>query len=50
MVKLDQGGEYYYRWCTKDGCALSPFVSFLEENGIIAQHIKLGSPDQNSVT
>ena len=48
LVRSDGGGEYYGRY-TENGHALSPFMKFLQENGIVAQYTLPGSPDQNGV-
>ena len=47
-MKSDRGGEYYGKYI-ENGQASGAFAKFLQENGIVAQYIVLGSPDQNSV-
>ena len=47
-MRSDKGGEYYGRY-TENGQALGPFAKFLQEYGIVAQHIILGCLDQNGV-
>ena len=48
IVRSDRGGEYYGRYL-EDGQSPGPFAKFLQEHGIVAQYIMLGSPDQNGV-
>ena len=47
-MRSDRGGEYYGKY-TENGQAPGAFAKFLQENGIIAQYILSGSPDQNGV-
>ncbi|RVW26923.1 Retrovirus-related Pol polyprotein from transposon TNT 1-94 [Vitis vinifera] len=48
IMRSDRGGEYYGRYL-EDGQSPGPFAKFLQEHGIVAQYIMLGSPDQNGV-
>jgi hypothetical protein len=43
IVRSDCGGEYYGR-DTPYGQVPTPFVRFLQENGIVAQYSMLGNP------
>ena len=48
IVRSDRVREYYRR-CTEKGQMPSPFVKFLEQEGIVAQYTMLGTPQQNGV-
>ena len=48
IVRSNRGGEYYGKY-TENEQAPGAFAKFLQENGIVAQYIMPGSPDQNSV-
>ena len=48
VVRSNRGGGYYGRY-TKNGEAPRPFAKFIQEHGMVAQHIMPGSPDQNGV-
>ena len=48
IVRSDKSGEYYDRY-TKNGQTPSPFSSFLQEHGIVAQYNMPDSPNQNGV-
>ena len=48
-MRLDKGVEYYGRY-TMSGQTLSPFAKFLQEQGIVASYIMLGSLDHKCVT
>ena len=48
IVRSGRGGEYYGRYI-ENGQAPGPFAKFLQEHGIVAQHIMSGSLDQNGV-
>ena len=48
IVRFERGGEYYGRH-TENGQKPGPFVKFLQEHGIVAQHTMPSSLDQNGV-
>ena len=48
IVRFDRGGEYCGRY-TENGRAPDPFAKFLQEHGIVSQHIMPSSPNQNGV-
>ena len=48
IVSSNRGREYYGKY-TKNGQAPGAFAKFLKENGIVAQCLMSGSPDQNGV-
>jgi hypothetical protein len=47
-VRSDHGGEYYDRH-TLYGQVPTPFVRFLQENGIVTQYLMSDDPQQNVV-
>ena len=47
-MRSDKGGEYYGRY-TESGRSMGPFARFLKEEGIVAQCIMPGTPQQNGV-
>jgi transposase InsO family protein len=48
IVRSDRGGEYYVRY-TEKGQMIGPFAQFLQEEGIVAQYTRPGTPQQNGV-
>jgi transposase InsO family protein len=48
VVRFDRGGEYYGRH-TPYGQVPSPFVKFLQENGIVAQYKLPYEPQHNGI-
>ena len=48
VVRLNRGGEYYGRY-TESGRNPSPFVNFLEREGIVAQYTMPGTLQHNGI-
>ena len=48
IVRSDRGGEYYEKHGDA-GQQKRSFARYLQDNGIVAQYIMLGSPEENGV-